>query len=149
MTMSAPAAASAGDAAARAPSCASAHAWALPGVRVQAVTAKPLPCRFAAIREPMMPSPRKPTLVMAANLAAASSPPRAPSGGRERGAVAGAVDAQTVGHGGRLGAAAHVELGQDPGDVHGGRLLGHVQLVADLAVGVALGHEDQDVALAA
>ena len=44
-----------------------------------------------------------------------------------------------VGDGGGLGAGAHVELAEDPGDVDAGGLLRHVQRRADLAVGGALG----------
>ena len=45
-----------------------------------------------------------------------------------------AREAEAVRHGRRLGPAAHVELGEDPRDVHAGGLLGHVELGADLAV---------------
>ena len=46
-------------------------------------------------------------------------------------------DPVAVGDGGGLGAAADVELGEDPRDVDAGRLLGHEQALADLAVGRA------------
>src|SRR3954449_6353503 len=48
----------------------------------------------------------------------------------------------------RLGAAAHVELGEDPRDVHARRLLRHVELRADFAVGRAPGEQLEHLALA-
>src|SRR3954466_3816656 len=48
----------------------------------------------------------------------------------------------------RLGARAHVELGEDPRDVDAGGLLGHEERGADLAVGPARGDEREDLALA-
>ncbi len=58
-TMSLAAATSAGVAAARAP-CSAAQRSALPGVCVHTVSGKPARATLAAIREPMMPRPRKP-----------------------------------------------------------------------------------------
>src|SRR5947207_9214493 len=58
------------------------------------------------------------------------------------------VEAQAVRHRGGLGAAAHAQLGEDARHVHARGLLGHVERVADLAVGPALGHERENLALA-
>jgi hypothetical protein len=48
----------------------------------------------------------------------------------------------------RLGARTHVQLREDPRHVHAGRLLGHVEPLADLAVRRAGRHQRQHVALA-
>ena len=58
------------------------------------------------------------------------------------------VQMQPVRHRGGLRAAAHAELAEDPRDVHAGRLLGHEQRRADLAVGRALGDQREHLALA-
>ena len=69
--------------------------------------------------------------------------PRPPSPGAEaRG------QPQAVRGGGRLDARAHAELGQDARDVDAGGLLGDEQRLADLAVGVPLGHQREDGELA-
>src|ERR1035437_6657271 len=60
MTMSLSAATAAGSAAAGAPGSA-AHRSALPAVCVQTVSGKPARATLAAMREPMIPRPRKPT----------------------------------------------------------------------------------------
>src|SRR4051812_20538930 len=88
----------------------------------------------------MIPSPTKPMR------STGGDPTRAASGRSRGGRVA--VEPEAMGHRGRLGAAAHVELGQDPRHVHAGRLLGHEERVADLAVRAPLGYEDEDLALA-
>src|SRR3954468_3884527 len=48
----------------------------------------------------------------------------------------------------RLGAAGGVELAEDVGDVHRDGLRADEQLLADLAVGAALGDQREDLALA-
>src|SRR5436305_6273965 len=58
------------------------------------------------------------------------------------------VEPQAVRHRGGLGAAANAELGEDARHEHARRLLRHVERVADLAVGPALGHEHEHLALA-
>ncbi len=73
----------------------------------------------------------------------AASPPRLGASvgvGREQ--------AEPLGHPGGLDPGAGVELGQDPGDVDGDRLLADVELAGDLAVGGAARHQPQDVELA-
>src|SRR4051812_41164386 len=55
---------------------------------------------------------------------------------------------EPVRDGGRLRAAAHVELGKDPRDVDARGLLGHVELSADLAVRRAAGDKREHLALA-
>src|SRR4051794_15312013 len=55
---------------------------------------------------------------------------------------------EPVRDGRRLRAAAHVELGEDPRDVHARGLLCHEELRADLAVGRATGDEREHLALA-
>src|SRR4051812_5480358 len=117
-------AAAAGDDATAAP-CSSAHASALARVRFKTVSSWPASARCAACSEPMMPSPSQATFM------------RCSLG-----------ESHAVGDGGRLRAAADVELGKDPRDVHAGRLLGHVQLGADLAVRRAAGDEREHLALA-
>src|SRR4051794_1547437 len=57
-------------------------------------------------------------------------------------------EAEAVRDGRRLGAAADVELGEDPRDVDAGGLLGHVELRADLAVGGAAGDQREHLTLA-
>jgi len=59
-----------------------------------------------------------------------------------------AGDAQPVGDGGGLDAAADTQLGEDVGDVHAGRLGADEQLPGDLRVGAAGRDEHQDLALA-
>ncbi len=49
---------------------------------------------------------------------------------------------------GGLGARAHVQLREDARYVHAGRLLRHVEALADLPVGRAAGHQREHVALA-
>src|SRR3954469_3863238 len=57
-------------------------------------------------------------------------------------------EAQPVRDGGRLRAAAHVELREDPRDVDARGLLGHEELRADLAVRRAAGDEREHLTLA-
>src|SRR5689334_23994478 len=84
----------------------------------------------------------------------ASSPrttARAPrrSGARSRTTCsASRVEAKAVSHGRGLGARAHAELGEDARHVHARGLLGHVERVADLAVGASLGHKREHLPLA-
>src|SRR5215212_3408650 len=62
-------------------------------------------------------------------------------------AMGSAYETEAVRDGGRLGAGAHVELGEDARDVHARGLLGHVEPGADLAVRRAAGHEGEHLAL--
>src|SRR5215210_6842925 len=63
-------------------------------------------------------------------------------------ASSGVRQAQAVRHGRGLDAPSDGELGEDPRDVHAGRLLAHEQLRADLPVRAARGHEQQHLELA-
>src|SRR5437764_386148 len=90
--------------------------------------------RFAAGSGPMMPSPSQATRTR-------------PEANRSTGGSA-VCEPEAVRDGGGLRAAADVELGEDPRDVDARRLLGHVELGADLAVGGATGDEGEDLALA-
>src|SRR3954452_5222043 len=63
-------------------------------------------------------------------------------------AIGSDYEPEAVRDGGRLGAGAHVELGEDARDVHARGLLGHVKLRADLAVRGAPGDQRQHLALA-
>src|SRR5919201_5671392 len=99
------------------------------------------------MRDPMIPSPTKPMRATGAN----------PTNYRSRTSVAydscsasaevrrlhAAVEPEPVRHRGGLGAAAHVELGEDPRHVDACRLLGHEEGLADLAVRSSLGDEHE------
>src|SRR3954464_15253253 len=63
-------------------------------------------------------------------------------------AIGSAYEAEAVGDGRRLRAAADVELGEDARDVDARGLLGHVELRADLAVRGAAGDQREHLALA-
>src|SRR5919197_1849598 len=134
MTTSAAAAASAGVPATAAP-CSAAKASALARVRLKTVSSCPARLTFAAIREPMIPKPMKPTRMARILWRGRRCPgsDREPVAVRDRGC---------------LGARAHVELREDARDVDAGGLLGHVELRADLAVGGAASHELEHLALA-
>src|SRR4051794_35646179 len=104
--------------------CSAAHASAVSRVRFHTHSSWPARTRCTAWREPMMPRPSQATFMRSV------------------------CQPEPMRDGRRLGARAHVELGQDPRDVDARRLLGHEELGADLAVGPAARHELEDLALA-
>jgi hypothetical protein len=57
------------------------------------------------------------------------------------------VKAEAVSDRGRLAAAGHAKLGKNAGDVDAGGLLGDVELLADLPVGLAGGEQRGDLGL--
>src|SRR4051795_13133183 len=124
------------------------------GRRAGTITSAPAPLSARTVSSPRPEEPpvtiasRPPRSMPSSTSAAVLRYPKPEPIGRWGVVIGSDYEPEAVRDGGRLGAGAHVELGEDAGDVHARGLLGHVQLRADLAVRGAPGHQGQHLALA-